>query len=375
MEAYSLRERWLEISLLVSAVLVISALHYATASGHYYFHDIYRRLYYLPIIVAAFRFGMVWAVATSVLTSAVYIPHAFFFLPNIDPQGTVDKLLEIALYNIVAVVAGWLVMRLRAEARRHHTTAEELRETLAGVKRIQYQLRLAERMAAIGQLTAGLAHEIRNPLGSIQGAAEVCADDFPPGHPKREMATVLLDEVGRLTAFLDRFLDFAKPRELQFGRLDLGEELRAVAEMLGQRTKGDKHSVKLRLGNRATIVNADAVRLRQVFLNVGLNALEAMPDGGILEIAVGDAERDGGSFVAVEFRDTGTGIESQALEQMFNPFFTTKPGGTGLGLAISYRIVGDHGGRVEVTSIPQRGTKVTVLLPEKSIYAAANSSS
>jgi len=359
-ERYS---RSAEILFIAAGVFLITILHYATSAAIFPAHDLYRRLYYIPIIIAAFRFGIWGGLYASALTSILYAPHAFLAVPNIDPQSTANKLLEIVLYNVIALVTGYLVERLRAEAREHRETAGNLQRTLKQVESIQYRLRVTERLAAIGQLTAGLAHELRNPLGSIQGAAEIISDDFPPGHPKHEMVDVLLKESARLNETLSRFLDFAKPHELQIEECDIGREIETVVELLRHSSRWSKHKIEYQNLLEGRTVPADRNMLRQVILNLSLNALEAMPDGGALKLAAGERREDGGSMIAISFVDDGEGIAKDKLEKIFNPFFTTKPGGTGLGLAVTHRIVEDHGGALEIDSEPGRGTRVTVLIP------------
>lgn len=358
-----LKRRWWEASLLIIAVLAITAFHYGTHSFHHLQHDVYRRLYYLPIIIAGFRFGFWGAVSTSLLATVLYIPHAFFYSPNIDPADTLDKLMEIMLYNIIALVTGGLVLLLRSEGRKHEKTAERLQTTLDHVERIQFQLRIAERLAAIGQLTAGLAHELRNPLSSIRGTAEILADDYSPDHPKYEMAGVLLKESARLNEILDSFLDFARPRPLQIQEKDLRSELSNVVETLNQHSAKGEHDIVLDVKGDVPRVQVDPDRLMQVFLNLGINALEAMEKKGTLTIRLSTKTRDDRRCVSIIFQDEGPGIDQKTVEKIFNPFFTTKQSGTGLGLPISHRIVEDHGGRIEVTSTPGEGSTFEILLP------------
>ncbi len=220
-------------------------------------------------------------------------------------------------------------------------------------------LRESEKLAALGRLSAGLAHEIKNPLNTIavllyamrqqaNGNAQTLAD-----------LQVIESEVQRLVLLADQFLEFARPRPPEFRRQDAGEIVEET--LLLVRAQAAKERVRIVWGarERPALVWADGAQLKQVFLNLTLNALQAMAGGGTLTVAV--QRRTGG--VAVEFADTGPGISAALRRRIFEPFFTTRRGGHGLGLAISLRIVENHSGRLWIDSAPGHGTKATVWLP------------
>jgi len=240
-----------------------------------------------------------------------------------------------------------------------------LRLSLESVKRMRTRLRRSERLAAVGELAAGLAHEIRNPLSSIDGAADYLAKGVPAGDPKREMADILLKESGRLSETLKRFLEFARPEELKIADCDIAAELQTTVGLLKSSKSYRNHSIDLRLVPGDLVLKADCMKLRQVFLNLGLNALEAMPDVGELSISARSSTADGIAGVSVEFRDSGLGIDPEMIGKLFDPFFTSKEEGTGLGLSISHRIIEDHEGSIEIESYPGRGTAITVFIPSE----------
>jgi signal transduction histidine kinase len=163
--------------------LAITALHYGSPVHHGWLHEVLRRLYYLPILFAAFSEGLRGGITLSVFAAAVYFPHAFTGLVSRDPADALVKGLEILLYNIVAVVAGLLVDRERGERRKQERLARELSEALAEQRRIEAQLIRAGRLGALGELTAGIAHEIKNPLHALKGTAEILRDVVPPDAP------------------------------------------------------------------------------------------------------------------------------------------------------------------------------------------------
>jgi signal transduction histidine kinase len=266
--------------------------------------------------------------------------------------------------------------------------------------RIYEGMKERDRLAALGEMAAGLAHEIRNPLGAIKGAAQyllpapgTAADGTASNPPmvsgltsadasvptgSREFLDIIVEEVNRLNRVVSQFLDYARPRRQAAQAVDVAEVLRRTHTLLSSTapgtpppsaqlspfalpsTQGGKIEVRFEVPSDLPRVRGDAEPLQQVFLNLGLNALEAMPAGGQLTVAV--AQRRVLDSVEIRFRDTGPGIPPEMLKNIFIPFFTTKEKGTGLGLAICQRIVSSLGGTLEVRSVPGQGTTFTVVL-------------
>ncbi len=186
-----MRRKWLPLLLIYGSIVIISGFHYYTSTGYHSFHDIYRRLYYIPIIFSAFLYGVRGALLCSVCISLIYAPHAFWHAAHLDPASTLEKGLEILLYNVVAIVTGILAAREKQEKERHQHTAIALERSLTELKDMERELLRAEKLSAIGQLSAGLAHEIRNPLSSIKGTVEILAADYPPQHKKHRMLQIV----------------------------------------------------------------------------------------------------------------------------------------------------------------------------------------
>jgi len=230
-----------------------------------------------------------------------------------------------------------------------------------------------DRLAAIGEMAAGLAHEIRNPLGAIKGAAQLLVG--PDGQPvgtsadNAEFLAIIVEEVNRLNKVVTQFLDYARPSKdssTEFDEVDVNEVVRKTAQLL--QTDDTKETIELstQFDDLLPLVAGDPEQLRQVFLNLGLNAIQAMPGGGKLEILTTRRRRSRlgyGSFAEIRFIDTGVGIPRDKIQNLFIPFYTTKQRGTGLGLAISQRIVTQHGGTIEVRSNPGKGSTFSVFLP------------
>jgi signal transduction histidine kinase len=337
-------------------ILGIAALTAATVSFHYgilpgghggLLHAIHGRLCYIPIILAAIAYGIRGGLATALAITALTLPYPH--LRGItDHHALVSEYTEMVFYVAIGLMTGVLIERQWRERRR--------REAL------QRELARQERLSSLGQMAAGLAHEIRNPLGSIQGAAEILGDHAREGR-ERELFDVLRKESRRLGTVVDHFLGFARPRPLAIAPARMEDvaaravsqvQLDATARRIGIATEFEPDVPR---------VNADAEQMHQVLLNLLLNAVAASADGGRVDVSVTRGQRDGRRCAVVTVRDRGAGIPADVLPRVFDPFFTTREGGTGLGLSISHTIVHDHGGWIDIESKPGEGTAVHVALP------------
>jgi two-component system sensor histidine kinase PilS (NtrC family) len=241
-------------------------------------------------------------------------------------------------------------------------------QDLTGVLAMEDRLRRSERLAAVGQLAAGLAHEIRNPLASLLGAIELLEPELKPkGPPSRRLFEIVQRETQRLSRLLSDFLAFARPKSSRSVIVELRSLLEEVRDLL---VKGDEIPMEIEIeGAGEARVSGDPDQLRQVFWNLLINAVQAEPADGIVSVRL---RRDaagteiGCDSVEVAVEGRGGGIPAEKLAQVFDPFFTTKPGGTGLGLATVHRVVEAHGGSVQIASEVGRGTCVRVFLPAAS---------
>jgi two-component system sensor histidine kinase HydH len=249
-----------------------------------------------------------------------------------------------------------------------------------------------DRLAALGEMAAGLAHEIRNPLGAIKGAAQLLMTADGAADPATsaarpaaagsatetaELLEIIVEEANRLNNVVTRFLDYARserPGREGADKVDLNQVVRKTVQVLQQ----DSHKaveVRVRIDEMLPSIAGDPESLMQVFLNLGQNALQAMPEGGTLEILTTRRRRSRlgyGQFAEVRFRDTGIGIPRDKLKKLFIPFYTTKQKGTGLGLAISHRIINQHGGTIEVRSTLGQGSTFSVFLPAAEAIPASD---
>lgn len=358
------KQQIIRLTVLLLMVGAVTSLHYMTATHHSHQHDILRRLYYIPIILGGLWFALRGGLGVALLVSCVYAPHVLFQWGRL-PTAHPEQYLEILLYNIIGLLTGFLAarehtQRLRAEQNAERLTVSyaKLREQADMILEIEDQLRRADRLTALGELSAGMAHEIRNPLGSIRGTAEILQDAFQPEDRYSEFTRILISEVDRLNQVLEDFLRFAQPEKGDNPCFSINEVLQDVLQLTAQ--QANKNSVKV-LYQSETLpeVCGDAGQFKQVFLNLVLNALQAMEQGGQLMVETAYEE----DRVIIHFRDNGCGIHETEIDRVFNPFYTTKDDGTGLGLAITYRIVQNHGGRISVESVLGKGTEFVLSLP------------
>jgi len=239
-------------------------------------------------------------------------------------------------------------------------------QDLSAIKEMEERMRRADRLTALGRLSANIAHEIRNPLASISGAIETLARDLPPDATRTRLVEIVLSESERLNQLIAEFLDYARPAKPTPMPVEVATVLEEVLTLLQHRPLPE--SVKLvRQFDEGLVIHADPQQVRQAVWNLCLNAVQAMADGGELRIGARALPGTGRvRRIQVWVTDTGHGIPTENLAHIFEPFFSTKPGGTGLGLATVYRIVQDHGGQVEVRSDPGLGTTFTLTLPGES---------
>ena len=360
------------LSLIIAFVVGVSLLHYFTPLNLPMLHDIYQRLYYIPIILAAFWFGLKGGIACALVVSIVYAPHILFQWGG-HLAMEMEKYLEIVLYNVVGGVTGFLSQKEETRRRELQQIATGLEESYKKLQtqadmiiEIEGQLRKAERLSAIGELAAVLAHEIRNPLGSIRGTAEILKDDFRPGDRKYEFLEILVKESERLNRVVEDFLRLARPQRAVMGDCDVMEELNNVIALVTAEARKRHVGLELKPARLPRMLG-DPEKLRQAFLNIILNGLQATNPGGSVTITGSYAEPmdEGSGLIELCFADTGSGINGEALERIFEPFYTNKEDGTGLGLAITRKIIEAHAGSIEVKSKEGEGTTFRIRLPVK----------
>ena len=366
-------------ALIVLSIVLISLAHYLTDTRFQLYHDIYRRLYYLPIFMGALWFGVRGGLGASLLSSVLYAPHILYQW-NVGPFLGLEKYLEIVLFNIVGAVTGLLAERVNHEKNRYQRTAaelerayEELEHRGARLSIAERQLRRAEKVAALGELSATVAHEFMNPLGSIKGAVEILKDEIDPGHEKYTFLEILIREIDRLDRTIRNVLRFRSHERLSRQICHPNELVETILTLTQPEAEQAGIRIAQELSPNVEDMHLDSDKIQQALLNVIINGIQAMPDGGLLTVTsewtdiarnaseAAEGEKQAGVIITVE--DTGTGIPADAMDKIFDSFYTTKEEGSGLGLTIVQKIVRAHGGELNLESRPGVGTRVTIRLP------------
>lgn len=452
------------------SIFIITILHYFTKANRWDIHDFLRILYYIPIIVSAFRFRMKGGIVSSTIISLLYAPHLFIPYATLLGNGDItllNQILEIVMFIVIGTVTGFLVesdykkkkmlelqikkltdlenytqnildsmtnvviavnrelkiQSLNKEGKRlfqltdsfigkglniifyeyeelevilwdvlsknrkilnkelkfHFRSGQEIYlkliayplynildnvegvvivlEDISKIRKLENQIRRAEKLSAVGELASGIAHEIRNPLGIIKTIAQTITNDIED-EEINEGLEIIVHEVNRTNIVIKGLLDFAKPGIHQKKYHSINKLISEVLLIIDKYTQQHHVEVNYDYKNDKSIL-VDVDKLKQAFINIIFNAVQAMPEGGSLDIGL-TAQDD---FVKISFKDTGLGIPKEIVEKIFEPFYTTKDTGTGLGLAITHRIIEEHEGYIEVDSNLGEGTKINIYLP------------
>jgi hypothetical protein len=245
-----------------------------------------------------------------------------------------------------------------------NSMVERLRQAQVELQTYHYQqMERVDRLASVGEMSAGIAHEIKNPLAAISGAITVLADDFPGEDPRREVVAKVLEQISRLDRVVTDLLYFGKPGQPTFDWVDVNDLLKKTLFFVAQHPEArDVHQVQ-ELTRNLPPVWVDEKQLQQVFFNIIINAIQAMKSGGTLLIQTDLKEQEGKALVRILIGDSGPGIPAADLDKIFAPFYTTKTQGTGLGLAICRQLMEQQGGTIKVFSRVGEGTRVSINLP------------
>jgi two-component system, NtrC family, sensor histidine kinase HydH len=232
---------------------------------------------------------------------------------------------------------------------------------VTAIKSLEQRMRENERLAAVGRMAGGVAHEVRNPLSSIKGLALLLKNRFPSGSKEQDTADLLIQETERMNRTITEMLSFTRPTALHLEQVDLAALLQRSLQLIKAEAADSNITTVLDVEDEIVPFYGDVDRLQQVIMNVLLNAMQAMEEGGTLTVTLARLEQ--GEGVELRITDTGSGIAPELVSQVFYPYFTTKQSGTGIGLAISQKIILDHGGSIDMESEPGKGTTVIIRLP------------
>lgn len=254
-------------------------------------------------------------------------------------------------------------VRSKDEMRDLSTAINRMAEELKQKKEMESQIYTQDKLASLGQLTAGIAHEIRNPLGSIKSYAGILRDTLLKDKKEQEIAVIISDQVDRLNTFITDFLNFSKTQEPKIVSTSLELILDRTIKLVQTQYPKEKYPIEISSQSQNGYVAVDPQQIQQVFLNLIINAFQAMPNGGLLKISYSPNPEN--NFFKIVLQDQGKGISEDDLKKIFKPFFTTRQDGTGLGLWIVQQIIERHNGQIQVESTIGKGTKFTIFLPSE----------
>ncbi len=338
------------LTVAASLVVITVAFQYS-ADANTLWRKFLQYLYFLPIVIAAFWFGWRGGVLTAILATLCYAP----LLRSITVEQAGESIDLLLIGSLLGVLAD-----------REHRKTRLLEKTTADLSAAYEQLqsnverwKQAERLSAIGQLSAGLAHEIRTPLAAIEGAAELLRSERAGPELREEMTSILQRESKRLNRLLTELLDYARPRRPEFREVELAPIAQSIVRLL--QGQAGKKSITFVTDSYASLpaVECDGEQLRQVLLNLCLNAVQAADRPGEITIAGAVSGED----ARIEVIDQGPGLSEEVRVHLFEPFFTTKHDGTGLGLAVTRQIIENHRGRIAVEPNTPRGARFVIHIP------------
>ncbi len=351
-------------SVLIKILLATLLLDHTGTIG---INSSYYPIYYVPVVTAAIYFG---PVATLLWTSVASLAYLSYLIPalqnySLNTEGAGELAIRILFFFLAAILVNRFVVENRRQVKRYQDLYETLEDTNRELQRVEAEARRSERLAALGQLSAGLAHEIRNPLGVIKGSAEMLARKLAQAQPlESELAGYIFSEVNRLNALIARFLDFARPAHLDFQPAGVPEIVDRALDFAARQFPSAKVTVVRRFAENLPPARLDAQLCEQVFINLIVNAYQAMEGtDGELQISIAPESSGGKPGVGILIEDSGPGVPPDFREQIFNPFFTSKKDGVGLGLSIVAKIVDDHRGWIKLESGAASGARFHVFLP------------
>jgi two-component system, NtrC family, sensor histidine kinase HydH len=345
-------------SIVLKLVLSYLLIGYTHGPDSYYYP-----IFLIPVVSAATMLELRGVILVTAIACLAYFSFLLFVDTSFLPPDQIKIMsLHASFYAIVAFLVYEQAKAKRDEVKRTQDAAERLAESNRNLRHAQVSLRRSERLAALGQLTAGLAHELRNPLGTIKASAEMLTKDSTRCRPEvmSEMTGYIVSEVDRVNGLIASFLDFARPLHIRPIPADLQAVIDDVARQQSDLARSRNIAISVRMNDGPFRFVFDPDLLKSAISNLVQNAIEASAPGLGVEIRADSRDENVMIFVS----DHGEGIQPQHLESIFNPFFTTKPHGTGLGLAIVSKIIDEHQGRINVFSEAGAGTTFEVTLPK-----------
>jgi signal transduction histidine kinase len=347
-----------QVSLIAVFILLLGSASLLVPGRDIETHNLLHHLNFLPLIVAGMLFGWRGAVVACIFSALVDAPVIAHYWKT-WPLDAKDQIVELSVFSAAGIVAGYLSDRERAQRTKVEHTQKELQTVYTTLRKNIASMKKAERLSAAGRLAASLAHEIRNPLASISGAAGILRRGTASAEYRHDCLDIIDRESQRLNKLLTGFLNFAKPRVPRLQRTDPNEILASVVSQVRHTAELSDVSLSHEILPSCPEIECDSEQLKQVVLNLLINAIEASPPKATITIRTILVDKN----LAMEVQDQGGGISEEYLDQIFDPFFTTKPKGTGLGLAVSSMIVSQHGGSLSFRRNSESGATFRIELP------------
>jgi signal transduction histidine kinase len=291
-----------------------------------------------------------------------YLPHIALHWQHQNYDYAVNQYAEIALFFVIGAVTGWLGDQKRREQERAERINAELQTAYTELRQTVGQLLQAERLSSLAEIASSVVHEVRNPLGAIKGAVEILEDELAEDSPRREFARIAKTEVERIDRLVQEFFHFARAKEPNLQPTDVNELILSVKLLIENQASGQNVEVSNDLAKRLPLVSIDPEQIKQILLNLVINALQAMPIGGKLVFRTIQENNN----LHIEIEDTGGGIDETIKAKIFDPFFSTKDKGLGLGLSVVYKIINQHNGQIQIFNT-KNGARMRVTFLTNSI--------
>ncbi|WP_300457896.1 HAMP domain-containing sensor histidine kinase [Desulfobacula sp.] len=354
--------------LLLAVVAGIGVLHALTPGYMIFYHDTYRRLSYFPIAIGAILYGLRGGICLAVLSCLAFVPHLYMFWAA-GPQAYFSELSEIVFYLAAGIVIGLISSRETKLREKYKTLSEKLtgsyqrlHEQASQLLEAEKQLGQSQMLSMLGHVSASLAHEIKNPLASIKGAAEILADEVSEDHPKHEFINIMRSEISRLNHSVNDVLEYCRGHHHNdSGRQEsVGTIIRRVVSLLDARIKEKAIQVSVNPATSGNRFLTDEAAMIQVLMNIIINAIDAVEKNG--RIIIDFCQHENGGLIQIS--DDGPGIDENLVQEVFQSFVTFKENGTGLGLSISKRVVERLGGTITIDRATLGGARFSIFLPE-----------
>ncbi|MCP4670906.1 MAG: hypothetical protein GY857_06335 [Desulfobacula sp.] len=346
---------------LVGFVIIIGVLHYITPGHLILYHDTYRRITYFPITIGAILFGLPGGVILALLSCVSYIPHLLMFWAQ-GPQAYYSELSEIIFYLAAGIVMGFISSRKNKLRQKLSASYKRLHKQAKKLVAAEKQLGESQSLSMLGHVSASFAHEIKNPLGSIKGVAEILGDEVPQGHPKHEFIQIMKSEIARLHQSVEDVLEYCRGQQVtkKLKPEPVNDTIQKVILLVDSKLKEKQINLQNNFDITTPDFMADSIVMTQVLLNIILNAIDAVDKYG--KITIDHLVENRGYKIIIH--DNGPGVNKEIRQKLFEPFVTFKEGGTGLGLSITKKLLESFNGNISLDGSPKGGASFIIYLPK-----------